>query len=41
MNDDTFEVNPHEAQGTQGEAALKAGQKKHILFNAYLAVFIY
>ena len=40
MNNDTFEVNTHEAQDTQGKVALKYCQKKHIIFNAYLALFI-
>jgi len=28
MNNDTFEVNTHEAQGTQGKVALKDWPKK-------------
>jgi len=40
MNNDAFEVNTHEAQGTQGKVALKYCQKKHIIFKAYLALFI-
>jgi len=40
MNNDTLEVNTHEASGTQGKVALKYCQKKIIIFNAYLALFI-